>query len=128
MEERLPSGTTNLTVPKKANYFLTPFRHYWLWLKEILLNIGLFVLVLLFSAPDYIFQQIFKSISNYIAFFRSPTIVGLYNLLVRTVIQLLVLLSSSMLGYWTEGNINDSLLVKSYIVLLVKLFIIPMIR
>ena len=122
-----PSFDMAYAPPAKSVLWENITPHYWLWLKEMAVNFGLFGLVVLLAAPDWVFQQIINRVSQYLPFFRNPTVIGLYNLLVRSVIQLAVLMSSSLLGYWTEGNINDSLLVKSYIVLLVKLFIIPMI-
>ncbi len=97
-----------------------------MFLKSLLINACLVAFILIFSTPEELADTILELIGLNIL--KEPTILALYYVIVVEIVQALAIQMSRTLGYRAEGVINNMILRKSYYILLVMLFIIPVLR
>ncbi len=95
---------------------------YWVSLKEWMVDISLIAFVLVFAVPEFLAEFLITKLSH---FYDDPSIRSVTYLVTGLLTQSLVFMSSSLLGYWTEGSINEKIFVKSYSILVIKFFLFP---
>ncbi len=117
--------TMHFAPPAKSVIWENITPQYWIALKEWMVDLGLIAFIIIFEAPEILAEFILTGVSRLYSALNDPTIKSLMYLGIGLLTHKLVFMCSSLLGYWTEGKINEKIFVKTYSILIIKFFIFP---